>query len=68
MVCPLGTEAATLDIAKAYQNLPIALQHKHYLSVMWEGKIYVQHVAIEGLTTTGGIQGTIADACIALLK
>ena len=35
---------------------------------MWDGKIYVQHVAIEGLATAGGIQGTIADACIALLK
>ena len=64
----MGTEAATLDIAKAYQNSPIAPKHKHYLSIMWEGKIYVQHVAIEGPTTAGGIQGTIADACIALLK
>ena len=35
---------------------------------MWEKKIYVQHVAIEGLATAGGIQGTIADACVALLK
>ena len=35
---------------------------------MWEKKIYVQHVAIEGLATAGGIQGTIADTCIALLK
>ncbi len=35
---------------------------------MWKDLIYVQHVAIEGLATTGGIQGTIADACITLLK
>ena len=27
----------------------------------------MQHVAIEGLATAGGIQGTIADACICIL-
>ena len=58
----------TLDIAKAYQNSPIVLGHKHFLSVMWENKIYVQHIAIEGLATAGGIQGTIADTCVTILK
>ena len=28
----------------------------------------MQHVAIEGLATAGGIQGTIADACLAVLE
>ena len=35
---------------------------------MWNGRIFVQHVAVEGLATAGGIQGTIADACVELLK
>ena len=30
--------------------------------------MYVQHIAIEGLATTGGIQGNIADASLTILK
>ena len=30
--------------------------------------MYVQHVAIEGLATAGGIQGTVADACLQILE
>ena len=61
--CPVGMEAASLDIAKAYQNSPIIAQHKQYLAVMWRQAIYVQHVAIEGLATAGGIQGNVACMC-----
>ena len=67
-VCPDGTEAASLNIAKAYRNSPIIPGHKRYLGVMWHQSIYVQHVAIEGLATAGGIQGNVADACVALLN
>ena len=35
---------------------------------MWNDHIYIQHVTIEGLATAGGIQGTIVDACVELLK
>ena len=28
----------------------------------------MQHVTIEGLATAGGIQGTIADVCLAILE
>ena len=35
---------------------------------MWRNQIYIQHVAIEGLTTAGGIQGTVADVCLAVLE
>jgi len=52
--CPAGTQAASLDIAKAYRNSPIAPTHKHYIPVMWKGSIYVQHVTIKGLVTAGG--------------
>ena len=55
-------EAASLDITKAYWNLPILPRHKKYLPILWLDPVFVQHVAIEGLVTTGGIQGTIADA------
>ena len=35
---------------------------------MWHDQIYIQHVAIEGLATAGGIQGMVADACLAVLE
>ena len=35
---------------------------------MWNNHIFVQHVTVEGLATAGSIQGTIADACVELLK
>ena len=35
---------------------------------MWRQGIYVQHVAIEGLATAGGIQGNVTDACVAILN
>src|SRR6266481_9627667 len=67
-ICSARIAAASLDIAKAYRNSLISPAHKCYLPVMWKDLIYVQHVAIEGLATAGGIQGMIADTCIALLK
>ena len=35
---------------------------------MWQGKVYVEHCAVFGLATSGGIQGHIADATVAILK
>ena len=61
-------EATSLDIAKAYHNSPIVPIHKAYLPIMWDDHIFIQNVAIEGLATAGGIQGTITDACVELLK
>ena len=61
-------EATTLDIAKAYRNSPIVPAHKPYLPIMWDVKIYMQHIDIESLATAAGIQGSVADACIKLLK
>ena len=65
--CPIGTQAATLDIVQAYRCSPIAPQHKRYLAFHWNNGIFVQHNAIEGLAPAGGIQGAPADACIAIL-
>jgi len=36
--------------------------------VFWKGDVYVQHVAIKGLATAGGIHGNVADATVAILK
>ena len=58
---PVNTQAASLGIAKAYCNSPISPQHKKYPCILWKGMIYVQHIAIEGLATARGIQGSIAD-------
>src|SRR5882672_1116826 len=66
--CSPHMEAASLDIAKAYRNSPISPNHKKYLCVYWKNSVYVQHVAIEGLATAGGIQGTVADATVSFLK
>jgi hypothetical protein len=33
---------------------------------MWKGKIYVEHCAVFGLATAGGIQGSVADATVAI--
>ena len=65
--CPVGTEAAALDIAKAYRNSPILPKHKHYLLILWHDRVFIQHIAIEGLATAGGIQGTVANACLQIL-
>jgi len=35
---------------------------------MWKGLIYVNHCTMEGLTTSGNIQGLPADALIAILS
>jgi len=61
-------EAASLDIMKASHNSLIALMHNEYLCVSWKGGIYVQHVTIEGLATASGIQGSVADTTVTLLK
>ena len=56
-----------LDMVQAYHNSPIIPAHKKYLAVSWQNEIYVQHNAVKGLSSVGGIQGTPADACIEIL-
>ena len=65
-MCPAGMQAASLDIQNAYHNSPIALHHKAYIAVMWLGEIYIEHCAVFSLVTSGGIQGTVADAAMAI--
>ena len=65
---PPGTQAASLDIERAYHNSLIAPIHKLYLAISWQENIYVGHVAVEGLATAGSIQGTPADALINIFQ
>ena len=59
-------QATSLDIQNAYCNSPIAPQHKAYIAVMWLGEICIEHCTVFGLATSGGIQGTVADAAVAI--
>ena len=65
---PDGTQAASLDIAKAYCNSPISPLHKPYIAVMWDNQIWTEHCVIFSLALSGDIQGTVADALINVLK
>src|SRR5882724_11858385 len=61
-------QGAMLNIVHAYRNSLLAPQHKAYIASMWHGNIYVDHCAIEGLSSSGNIQGIPADALIAILR
>lgn len=64
---PPGTQAASLDITKAYRCSPIAPLHKPFIPLFWRGYIWPDHCAPFGLTTAGNIQGELADATIDIL-
>jgi len=53
---------------QGYQNSPIIPDRKKYLAICWQDQIYVQHNAIEGLSSAGGIQGFPTDTCIEILR
>src|SRR5882672_4658539 len=53
---------------KAYRNLPLSPRHKAYVASMWRGHIWINHCAMEGLATSGNIQGSPTDALIAILR
>ena len=66
--CPAGSQAATRNIVQAYHCSPLAPCHKKYIVFHWNNNFYVQHNVIEGLAPARGIQGAVADACIAILN
>jgi len=66
--CPSGTQGASLDIILAYRNSPLLPRHKAYVASKWRNKIYVDHCAMEGLSSSGNIQGVPSDALVTLLK
>jgi hypothetical protein len=64
----LGMQVACMDIWKAFCNSPVLPAHKYYIALHWRGGFYIDHVLPFGLATTGGIQGTVADAIVNILE
>jgi len=52
----------------AYWNSPLLLAHKAYVTSMWHDQIYVDHCTMEGLSMASNIQGSPADALVAIFK
>jgi len=61
-------EGETLDIVCAYRNPPLSLHHKAYVASKWCDRVYIYQCAMEGLSSSGNIQGTPADALVSILK
>jgi len=66
--CPPGTQGVCLDIRSAYCNSPLLPAHKADVASMWCGGIYIDHCAMEGLSSAGNIQGAPTDALIAIFN
>jgi len=64
--CPPGVQGACLDIMSIYWNTPLFLAHKAYVTLVQQ--IYIDHCTMEGLSLTGNIQGSPADALVAIFK
>jgi len=60
-------QGASLDIMHAYRNSALLPSHEPCMASMWKDLIYVDHCAMEGLSSVGNIQGTPADALVAVL-
>ena len=67
-MCPPGSQGACLDIYSTYWNFPLLLAHKAYIASMWCKQIYIDHCAMEGLSSASNIQGSPADALITIFK
>jgi hypothetical protein len=61
---PPGAQFATLDIEAAYRGIPCAPEHKRYLVIYHEGKLYIDHNIPFGLASATGLQGEVADATV----
>src|SRR5882724_2077263 len=55
--CSPHMEVPPLTLLRPTATLQSHLPTNNYLCMYWKNNIYVQHVAIEGLATAGGIQG-----------
>nr|GAT50782.1 reverse transcriptase [Mycena chlorophos] len=64
---PPGAQVACLDQAHAYRCSPVSPDHKWALGVSWRGAIWADHAFPFGLSTSGNVQGTMADALVDVL-
>lgn len=65
---PPGTQAAALDVASAFRTVPIRPEHKRYVVILFEDMFWIDHCACFGCSSSGGNQGVIADATVAILR
>ena len=66
--CPPGSQGACLDIVSTYHNSSLLPAQKAYVASMWRDGIYIYHCTMEHLSSASNIQGTPADALIAIFK
>ncbi|KAF7303342.1 hypothetical protein MIND_00561900 [Mycena indigotica] len=67
MNAPPGTQAATLDVDAAFRRVPIHPTQQPFFVIWWRNKVYIDHCAPFGPSSSPGIFGHLADAMAALL-
>lgn len=65
-VAPLGTQAATLDIEKAYRGIGVHPDDKKFIVMAHRGTYWLDHALPFGLSSAAGLQGEVADAVMAI--
>lgn len=64
---PIGSQAATSDIAKAYRTIPVHPEHKRLIVFGHRDHFFVDHCLPFGLSPAAGMQGEVADAMADIL-
>lgn len=57
-----GTQLAKIDIKEAYRIIPVHPQERPFLSVLWEGGVYVDFQLPFGLASAPAIFSAVAEA------
>ena len=66
MNAPLYAEAATLNIDTAFCHCPIRSDQQSSFIIGWEENFYIDHNALFGAASSGGVFGCIIDALMAI--
>ena len=51
-------------ISAAYRLTPIHSDQQNSLCLLWNGKVYVDHAVMFGLSSSTGVFGTVADMLV----
>lgn len=65
---PPGSQAAVFDVDAAHRRMPIAPEDRFHVTIYWDGKVYIDHAACFGASSSSGIFGRAADGFVAILK
>ena len=57
-----GTLLAKLDVQAAYRTVPVHLDDRHLLGMVWKGRIYIDTTLPFGLRSAPKIFNSVADA------